>query len=169
MIKLLGAVLIIAGCAGVSYCICRNHRLAERMMTQLVGCLEWMTWELNDRMPPLNMLCRGAAQVGKNGVGRVFDRLAQELEAQITPNVAACMGAALAAEPSMPEPVKNRLQELGRDLGKFDLQSQVAALETVCARCRRDAQELGRNRQLRLRNCQTLGLCAGVALVILFL
>ena len=35
--------------------------------------------------------------------------------------------------------------------------------------CEKDLEFLERNRQLRLRNYQTLGFCGGVALVVLFI
>lgn len=169
MMKLLGAVLIIAGCGGVGFSMGQNHRYIERTMEELIKILDWMVLELNYRMPPLCDLCHGAALTGKGCVSRIMEKLAKELERQITPNAGACMAAVLATEPKAPSPVKTHLQELGTSLGQFDLQGQISALEEVAALCRRDMEVLRSNRELRLRNYQTLGICAGVALVIIFL
>ncbi len=169
MMKLLGAVLIIVGCGGIGFSMCHTHRRLEQALEQLMRSLDWMVWELNCRMPPLNALCRGAAQVSKGSVRRVLDKLAQELDAQVTPDASSCMTAALAKVPNLPPQLTEHFQNLGTSLGHFDLQGQIAALESASMLCRRDLDELGRNRQLRLRNYQTLGICTGVALVILFL
>ena len=169
MMKLLGAVLIIVGCGGVGFAMCQNHRHIERAMEQLIKSLDWMVLELNFRMPPLSDLCRGAAQVSKGCVSRVMENLSVELERQLTPNAAACMAAALASESKVPPLVEEHLRNLGMTLGQFDLHGQIAELEATAALCRRDVEALRGNRELRLRNYQTLGICAGVALVILFL
>ena len=58
---------------------------------------------------------------------------------------------------------------LGASLGRFDLQGQLQGIESVRAQCRKDLAELEDNRDQRLRSYQTLGLCAGCALAILFL
>jgi hypothetical protein len=58
---------------------------------------------------------------------------------------------------------------LGTSLGRYDLQGQLNGIESVRIRCRSDLEELERNRDVRLRSYQRLGLCAGCALAILFL
>ncbi len=168
MMKLLGAALIIAGCGGVGMAMCQNHRRMESALEQLIRCLEWMSWELNERMLPLGELCRGAAATSSGCVKKVFDCLAAELDAQIIPDASACLAATLSTI-KVPGPVAECLNLLGTSFGRFDLQGQLAGLEATAALCRRDLDQLRQNRDMRLRNYQTLGLCAGVVLAILFL
>lgn len=167
--KIIGALLIIFGCGGVGFSMCREHRQLERSLENLAGSLDLMVWELNYRMPPLGELCRTAANAGKGSVSIVLAKLADELEAQVMPDATACMMAALAAVPGIPTQTAEHFKTLGTSLGRFDLQGQIAGLEATAALCRRDLERLSRNRELRLRNYQTLGICAGVALVIILL
>ncbi len=169
MVKLLGAVCIIAGCGGVGFSMCCNYRKQEQAMQQLLRGLEWMILELNYRMPPLAALCRGAAAEINGTVGQVFLQFADELDHQLTPDVSTCMAAAISATARVPEAVKGHLWALGTSLGRFDLQGQICGLEAAAALCKRDLQLMSSGRDVRLRNYQTLGLCAGAALVILFI
>ena len=168
-VKILGAFLIILGCGGVGFAICQSYRRDEQAMEQLQQSLEWMVWELNYRMPPLATLCRGAADVSKGTVSQVLRQLASELEQQLTPDASTCMTAAIATVPNLPGKAAEHLKALGTILGRFDLQGQISGLEAAAALCKRDLQNMGNGRELRMRNYQTLGLCAGAALVIIFL
>lgn len=168
-IRILGAFLIIVGCTGVGYALSRNYRREEQAMEELVQCLEWMICEMGYRMPPLASLFRGAANVCKGVVSETMEQLAYELEQQLTPNVGACMYAAIAAVPNLPEKPANHLRSLGTSLGQFDLEGQINRLEAAAALCKQDLQRMSSGREARLRNYQTLGICAGVALVIIFI
>ena len=79
------------------------------------------------------------------------------------------MTAALAKTPKLPHRLRKNLADLGTSLGRFDLPGQLKGLEAARISCRRDLEELSRDRDVRLRSYQTLGLCAGCALAILFL
>ncbi len=167
-IKIFGAILIIASCGGLGFSLCQNHRREEQAVEQLAQSLDWMVWELNYRMPPLAALCRGAAEAGKGTVSQVLQQLANELDSQLTPDISACMSAAIASVPRLPERATEHLKALGTSIGRFDLQGQISALESAAALCKRDLQHMSSCREMRMRNYQTLGLCAGAALVILF-
>ena len=168
-IKILGAILIIAGCAGVGYSLARNYRREEQAMGELVQCLDWMICEMNYRMPPLAALFRGASDVSKGPISQALGKMAFELEQQLTPNVEACMHAAIAAVPNLPEKPADHLRSLGTSLGQFDLEGQIDRLQAASVLCKQDLQSMGSGRETRLRNYQTLGICAGVALVIILL
>lgn len=149
--------------------MCRNLRREQRALEQLHLALEWMVCDLNYRMPPLAQLCRGASAQCKGSVSAVFRQLATELEGQVVPNAAACMTAALAAVPQLPSAAAHQMRLLGQTLGRFDLQGQLAGMESAMGRCSLLLEQFRADSQTRLRNYQTLGICAGVALVILFL
>ena len=61
------------------------------------------------------------------------------------------------------------LRQLGKTLGRFDLEGQLQGLQAVCAACLEARDSLQKDRDTRLRSYRTLGLCAGAALAILFL
>lgn len=168
-LKLLGAILVIAGCGGVGFSLCHNHRREEMALEQLIQSLAWMKLELNYRMSPLSALCRGASERTKGVVGDVFLQLALELEQQITPDVSTCMSAALSSVRNLPWKALCHFKTLGTSLGQYDLNGQMAGLEAVEALCAQDLQQMRSGREVRLRNYRVLGLCAGAAMVLLFL
>ena len=168
-IKLIGAVLVIAACGGFGLSLVISHRRAEETLRQLISALDYMECELQYRLTPLPDLCRQTAEASNGWVRAVFNSLAQELENQISPEVKTCMNAALCRVRELPAQVRKAMQELGQTLGRFDLPGQLRGLEGIRRTCRRELDELAKNRDVRLRSYQTLGLCAGAALAILFI
>lgn len=169
IIKTIGAVLIIAGCLGVGLLLCRNHRREEESLKQLVHSLEWMRLELNYRMPALPVLCRDVSKVVSGTIGTLFYNLSFELEQQITPDVSTCMNAAIQTMPKLPSSVIIHLRNLGTSLGQFDLEGQILALEAEESLCKSDLEKLIQDREGKFRNYRVLGLCAGAAMVLLFI
>lgn len=166
--KWFGAVLIIAGCGGFGFSLCAAHRREEGNLRSVMRILDFMTSELHFHGTPLPELCHGAARVCPNGVGRVFSRLARELETCAAPEVSACMDAALEGT-ALPPKALDTLHLLGISLGRFDLDGQLKGLEEARSTCRRHLDALSSDRDARLRNYQTLSLCAGAALAILLI
>ena len=168
-IKLIGAFLVFAGCGGFGFAMAAAHRREERAFRQYIAALELMECELSCRLSPLPQLCRVASDSIGGCVGAFFLRLAQELEAQVSPEVPSCVRAALSGVPGVPQALEEHLSELGATLGRFDLPGQLRDLRSAAARADVHLQSLAENRDNRLRSYQTLGLCAGAALAILFL
>lgn len=167
--KLIGAVLIIAVCGGFGYSMVAAHKREERALQQMLGALDYMQCELQYRLTPLPDLCRQAARQCGGCVQTLFTRLASELEDQISPDAAHCMTAALASSAHLPKRCREAAESLGKTLGRFDVDGQIRGMEAVRQFCRRNLEELMNGRDTRLRSYQTLGICAGAALVILFI
>lgn len=165
--KWLGAILIIFGCGGFGIRIAGTHRREEASLRQLICALDFMECELQYRLTPLPELCRQAGLESKGSIRRIFLALAQELEAQIAPEVSSCMQAALLTDGEIPATTKSMLLQLGQSMGRFDLPGQLKGLEFVRSECRQALDGLTVNKDQRLRSYQTLGFCAGAALAIL--
>ena len=168
-LKLLGAVLIIVSCGGAGYGLALNHRRTESAFRQLISALDYMECELQYHMTPLPELCRQTAGNVSGIIGKVFAKLAEELDRQISPEVRSCMEVTVASVRELPESVGKLLKELGKTLGRFDLPGQLRGIEGVRRSSRKALDQLERNRDVRLRSYQTLGLCAGAALAILLI
>lgn len=168
-IKIIGAMLIVCACGGVGFSMAAAHRREERALRQLIGALDYMGCELQYHLTPLPELCRTAAREIEGCVSQALLCLASELESQIAPDAPSCMHAAIAKNPKLPQRVSKILSRLGTSLGRFDLSGQLKGMESARQQCRQDLEELSKDREQRLRNYQTLGLCAGCALAILFL
>lgn len=168
-LKLLGAVCIICACGGMGFSMAAAHRREESALRQLIQVLDHMGCELQYRLTALPELCCSAAQDVGGCVGQVLIKLTGELEAQIAPDAASCMRAAVDKTGKLPPSIRKNLLMLGTSLGRYDLQGQMKGIDGVRVQCRTDLEALTANREVRLRSYQTLGLCAGCALAILFL
>lgn len=168
-IKLIGAVLVFAGCGGFGFAMAAAHRREEQNLGQLLAALEFMECDLSCRLTPLPQLCRATAGVVSGAVHTFFLLLAGELEAQVAADAGCCVRAVLERMPELSPTLSARLLDLGNTLGRFDLPGQLRGLRSAQSLCRLSLEELTRNRDSRLRSYQTLGLCAGAALAILFL
>lgn len=167
--KIIGAVLIFAACGGMGLSIAANHRNKERMLQQIISAAEFMVCELEYRQTALPELLKLCASHTGGLIGRLFSDLSLELERQIAPDAPCCMTAVLRSEPRLPGQVCEKMQLLGKTLGRFDLHGQVSGLRAVAELSKRDLDGLLLNRDARLRSYTTLGLCAGAAIVILFI
>ena len=166
--KFLGAALIICSCGAFGYGISASNRRSEASLRQLIAALDYMQCELQYRLTPLPDLCMNAGREQKGSLGHFFRRLALELENQISPDVSSCVQAALIQTDQLPKLTRKALEILGASLGRFDMEGQLLGLEQVRQFCREEVDNLAENREVRLRSYQTLGLCAGAALAILF-
>lgn len=167
-INYMGALLVILGCGGFGFSMAAAYRREERLLRQLMEVLQFFQWELSCRLTPLPELCRMAGSLGKGSVHLLFSVLSRELEERLAPQVSDCMYAALQHSDLSPG-IRELACELGRSLGRFDLEGQLQGLNEIRKRCCQQLETLQNNRTDRLRSYQTLGLCAGAALVILFL
>lgn len=168
-IKWIGAILIVLGCGGFGFSMAAAHRREEYDLRQLIAALDYMECELQYRMTPLPDLCNAAGREIGGQAGTVLLRLSEELNQQVSPDVAACMENVLRNADSLSGHTLENLKLLGNSLGRFDLKGQLSGLESVRGACRQDLAHLSQNRENRLRSYQTLGLCAGAALAILLI
>lgn len=167
--KWIGAICIIVSCGGFGFSIGAMQLREEKTLRQLISALDYMECELQYRLTPLPELCRQAGADARGCIREVFWKLAGELEAQVSPDVETCMCAALHGTDNLPKHTMEAFQLLGQSLGRFDLSGQLKGLDAVRGTCRRRLEQLTNNKESRLRSYQTLGLCAGAALAILFI
>ena len=168
MIKLTGAVLIVAGCLGFGYSLGAAHRTEEKMLRSLRSALQEMQWELKYRMTQLPELCEIASAAARGPVGELLEMLAGKLRRQEVEDIAGTVNALL-NQRLLPKRVRRNLRQLGTSLGRFDLEGQLQGLEAVRQQCCADLKELEECREQRLRCYQTLAVCTGTALAILLI
>lgn len=165
--KWIGAMLVIGGCGGFGFSVAREAIRQERLLRQLLESLDFMESELRYRLTPLPELFQLCALRANGCLRRLFLDMAGELDKHAEPQVEVCLRNALDAQPAIPGRVRRRIYQLGKNLGRFDLEGQIQGIENARQGCKRELRELERNRQQRLRSYRTLGLCAGTALAVL--
>ena len=168
ILKFIGAIFVIAGCGSIGFRIAANHRIEEKNLRQLIGILDYMECELQYRLTPLPELCRQASKEFSGLLGNIFKELSVEMDAQNSTDIELCMSSALKKVGRLPPLTQEKLFLLSRSMGRFDMEGQLKGLDAVRQECRRQVENLTQNRDVRLRSYQTLGLCAGAALAILF-
>lgn len=167
--RIIGAIIIISATTIMGYGVVADHRKEEICLHQLIRGLEFMYSELEYRLTPLPELCTMVAMHTTGQVSMLFGNLHKQFISQQSVDAACCMNAALEQTPKLPDIARRNLQILGNTLGRFDLQGQLCGIQSVRELCRRDLDGLSCNRDVRLRSYRTLGICAGIALVILFI
>lgn len=168
MIKWVGALLIVAGCGYFGFYMgwCLNRDTA--LLRELAAFIDCLGNELSFRMSALPDALRATAQVHSSKLSPVFVALAEQLEQQISPNVQSCMECVLGQQ-RLPQNTMAQLHALGGLLGSYDLQGQQNGLNMAKENCMQMLSQLEHDRAQRVRSYQTLGLCAGAALAILFI
>lgn len=168
MIRFIGAALLMAGCGGFGFSIAAAQRREAAQLRQLIHGLQEMEWELKFRLTELPDLCRIAGDAAGGTLRKIFYEMAGKLDRNEVTDISACFGGCLSRW-EMPRKVRRNLRDLGRSLGRFDMEGQLQGLQAVRIQCRKDLQAMEQNVTQRLRSYQTLALCAGAALAILFI
>ena len=165
--KLIGAMCVILACGGVGFMMATQYVMQIRALADTIAVINYMESEIQYRCTPLPALCRQAAAQVSGRLHLVFAGLADELEAQVAPNVELCMISVLDKLNITCESIREILLRLSYNLGNFDMVGQLKALENARNLCREDLKQLQQGKRERIRSYQTLGLCAGAAIAIL--
>ena len=166
--KLIGAICVIVACGGAGFTMAMQYISRIRVFADMIILLNYMESEIQYRRTPLPFLCRQAAEQVSGKLRLVFNSLADELEAQIAPNVELCMTTVVDKLGITDVSIRTTLLGLSSNLGKFDTEGQLKALEYARSSCSENLKRLQMGREQRIRSYQTLGLCAGAAIAILF-
>lgn len=168
-LKLFGAVLIVLSCSGFGFYIAAGHKKEVYCLQKLVTIIEFMEWELEYRLTPLPQLCQSVADKTRFYFPTVFQSLATELTCQISPDVATCMRSVLMVQKEIPKLTYQYLEMLGDSLGEYNIDGQLKSFTQLRLIINKKLDELTENQTQRLHCYQTLGVCAGAALAILFI
>jgi len=168
-LKLIGAVLIVLSCSGFGFYIAATHKKEVYCLQKLVTIIEFIEWELEYRLTPLPQICNSISRKRMLCFPIVFQNLADELTYQISPDVATCMRSVLSAQKDIPRFTYQYLEILGDSLGEYNVEGQLKSLAQLRLLINKKLDELTENQTQRLRCYQTLGVCAGAALTILFI
>ena len=169
--KLLGAVIITVCCGWFGFSLSAAHKKEERHLRQLVSSLEYMQCEIQYRLLSLPDLCQQTANVCETGVIRdFFVTLSAELNQQISAEVQPCLLAALDKnKQKLTTIAKECILQMANSFGSFDLDGQISALESCTNYCKDKLDKHCAGKDVQRRSYQTLGICAGAALVIILI
>ena len=165
----IGAILVFASCGGFGFSVAGQYRNEMKCLQRILVLLDNMECELSYHLTPLPDLCRCSGAFAGGSIQKVMDHLALELERQAFPDVTGCMQFALSTANRMSYAGKKLLSMLGESLGRYDLSGQLHGISMVREQCRKELNRMEQDRDQKIRSYQTLGLCAGVSLVILFI
>ena len=167
-IKVIGVIFVLISCGSVGFKIAANYKKEEKHLQNLTYILDYMIAELQYKLTPLPQLCRQVAQLFSGFPGNIFGKLSEELELYQQTDTAQCITAVLDNTKNITPITREQIMHLGNTLGRFDLEGQITGINTLRLECERYLQSIRDNRDNRMRSYQTLGLCAGAALAILF-
>ena len=166
--KWFGATMIIVSCTIVGFTISAAYKREEKELRQLIRALEYMCCELQFHRSALPDLCAAIGNEHNGFIGQIFRNLSTELESHNAPDVQNCLASAAAATGPLSKHLEDAICILGSSLGRFDLEGQLIGLKSVIAYCEEQLLNMSQGRDSRLRSYQTLGVCTGAALAILF-
>ena len=167
-LKLFGAILIVVSCGSIGFLMTAAHRKEVNSLEQLVSILDYFMCILQHHMLPLAEICRSVDSKFTGSICKVFLLLAEELDSQVAPSAQICMEVALSKSKDIPVRTYNVLQKLGKSLGDFGLEGQLKGINAVQSECKEILKNCTKNQDCRLRSYQTLAICAGIAVAILF-
>ena len=168
MMRLLGAVLVVAGCAGLGLAGVRRLDGRVRDLGELASGLGTLQRELGWRLAPLPQALETAAGIAHGPSSAFFARCAQGAERPDGQSFQTVWREAIEAVPlRLSAEDRALLDRLGPVLGRYDGDSQRLALEDTAAALHTLQGEAADDRRRLGRVYGVLGMTAGLFLAIL--
>jgi len=171
LLKWIGIIFIMTATGYAGYQFSAGMKRRCKVLRQLLYVLQILQNEIIFCGTPLPQAFALVA-VSTDGLWeRVFARMAREMDHKkwLSPLAALEDGLHEDSDGILQSDTKDTLLELASGLGKYDHDSQVAALETARIRLSGILESLERERSIRGKTYGTLGICAGLSLVILLI
>lgn len=171
VLRWMGMALILTSASALGFGAALQVKQTKEQLQQLHDALGILKCEMQYSMSTLPQLCSLAANVVKGPVRTLFLNFSRELCQRQTMEPAQAMRTAIAQTKrlQLPKEILFCLLELGQTLGQFDVEGQGAVLEQSRQRIQNCLHTYEQEAPRRCRSYQTLGVCAGLAVIILML
>lgn len=169
MIRILGAILVLVGCAVFGFLVARTYRREATYLREYIDLLNDIECELQYRAGRLSEIFSNLSQSRKGPIHSFCIALSDELEAQVQPSVPNCVFAAVRRTEDLPERVRKYLIKMGQSLGQFDISGQLLELRAIRSEAENELSVMVNEQELKTKNAKTLGICAGVTIIILLI
>lgn len=169
MIRLTGAALVIFSASLAGFGLARSVRTVCAQLEGLIWALDFMKSEMSARLTPLPQLFSMLGACREKSVAAFFTEAGRALSAPpgCTVPVSFKRGAQNASALCVPGECMQSLYALSMSLGRFELESQLAAIERAKAEMTAALLRLQAEKRARCRSYETIGVCAGLALAVI--
>lgn len=171
MIRMIGAALVVLSSGAVGFGFARAVKLQCAQLEGLLWALDTMQSEMSARLTRWRSFSRGFAPAGRR-MSRLFLRKPEgRCLRSLTARCRVCFkrGFQQARGFRPGDESVQALYGLSLNLGRFDLESQLAAIERTKASVTAALLALQGQKRARCRSYETIGICAGLALAVMLL
>lgn len=171
MIRLIGAGLVVLASGSVGFGCARAVSVQCAQLEGLLWALDTMQSEISCRLTPLGEVFEKLSMCRQRDVAAFFRAAGQALlkPPGCTLPVSFQRGFSTAPELRPGQESVQALYDLAMQLGRFELEAQLAAIEAARRRLTDALLRLSGQKRERCRSYGTLGLCAGLALAVILL
>ena len=171
MIRMIGAALVVLSSGTVGFGFARAVKLQCAQLEGLLWALDTMQSEMSARLTPLAQLFSGLSACRQKDVAAFFAEAGRARSAQPYCAVPGCFNRGFQqAKGFRPgDEGVHALYGLSLNLGRFDLESQLAAIERTKESVTAALLALQGQKRARCRSYETIGICAGLALAVMLL
>lgn len=169
MIKLIGGLFVVlgAGSFGISGTIRFYSQL--RTLRAFSAAIEILKCEMNYTLAPLAKLCNNVAGRTRGACADFFSSFGKLLSEGVPRSLAVRRLLSDEKRYRLPKEAQIALLELFESLGAYELEGENRLLQMTALRLKSAEERLEREKKPLAKSYATLGLCTGLALVILFL
>lgn len=161
--------MILCGCGVFGIMSASSYRKEIRTLRSFIDMLHAIECELQYKANKLQNVFEDLADSAISPMSDFCRRLAAEFDSQVQPCVPDCVYAALAKCRNIPKSTESYIIKLGLTLGRFDLNGQLLELCALKKETELTLSKLSAQQDTKAQNMKTLAICAGAAIVILFI
>ena len=167
MLKIIGVSLILCGAGGFGVAKAMQFYRQLRQLRDCVSALEILKCELNYTLMPLPRICRETASRVKAPVAQLLSLYANKLDNELPRTKAAAQAIEETRGLTLPSDAQLALLELLEGLGRYDLDGENRLLQMTTHRLNAALERIEKEKKPLAKGYAALGLCTGLALVIL--
>lgn len=169
--RIAGVIFIVASAGIMGFRVALALRRRCELLRRLMAALQLMKNEIAFCGTPLPQTFALMAASCDGALEQLFSHIAKDMDKRRWLTPLAAMQQALPTVPELPkgDRVSLILLELAGKLGRYDLESQRQGIDMALAQLEEECRTAERERSVKGKTYETLGVCAGLAVAILLL
>ena len=167
--RIVGALLVVGGFTYIGLLSSYSLKSTILLLEEYICILDNLICEMEFQRTPLPVLCRSVVRNRCSRLHDVFNHLADEMDAQTSPNVSTCVRTVLDRSGELPAAVREMLCRLGESLGRFDVEGEISNLQSLRSEAIDRLNTMRLTQKEKGKTNQTLWVCAGALAAVLMM